>query len=216
MGRKLWGCVPSGEAELGPHLIQCGRGRAYVHAKFHLDPSSRLATIHDVTDRTGRQTDRQRSDSIRRTVLQTVAQKRLNRWICRLGCGLGLAEERTSSIVFATWRYSQCALMGGCIGATWRIRLNRPSAAATRLRVKLLSLLVVKVQDLGHYVLDPTQELLHVRQEVAGLRHDEMRLTLTRQTRSTTTHQLLLLHLKSRDTPSLLHFFRLSRGSMLK
>ena len=58
------------------------RAEAYLHAKFHLDPSSRLATIHQrhrqtdrigQTDRTG-QTDRQRSDSIRRTVLQTVAQ----------------------------------------------------------------------------------------------------------------------------------------------
>jgi len=45
---------------------------AYVHAKFHLDPSNRLATIQaDQTDRT----DRQRTDSIGRTVLQTVAQK---------------------------------------------------------------------------------------------------------------------------------------------
>jgi len=46
---------------------------AYLHAKFHLDLSNRLATIHQChrqTDRTG-----QRSDSIRRTVLQTVAQK---------------------------------------------------------------------------------------------------------------------------------------------
>ena len=53
------------------------RAEAYVHAKFHLDPSNRLATIHqryrqDMADRT----DRQRSDSIGRTILQTVAQKR--------------------------------------------------------------------------------------------------------------------------------------------
>jgi len=47
-----------------------------MHAKFHLDPSNRLATIHqrhrqkDTHDRTG-----QLSDSIERTVLQTVAQK---------------------------------------------------------------------------------------------------------------------------------------------
>ena len=54
-------------------------GPRYPRAKFHLDPSNRLATIHqrhiqtgqDRTDRTGRQ----RSDSIGRTVLQTVAQK---------------------------------------------------------------------------------------------------------------------------------------------
>jgi len=55
------------------------RAETYLHAKFRLDPSNRLATVHerhrqrDRTDRTGQ--DRQRSDSIRRTVLQTVAQK---------------------------------------------------------------------------------------------------------------------------------------------
>jgi len=44
---------------------------------FHLDPSNRLATIHQRHKQT-RQTDRtgQRSDSIGRTVLQTVAPKR--------------------------------------------------------------------------------------------------------------------------------------------
>ena len=50
------------------------RTEAYLHAKFYLDPSKRLATIqqrHRQTDRTG-----QRSDSIgRRAVLQTCAQK---------------------------------------------------------------------------------------------------------------------------------------------
>ena len=46
---------------------------AYLRAKFHLDPSNRLATIHQ-RHRQDR-TDRQRSNSIGRTVLQTVAQK---------------------------------------------------------------------------------------------------------------------------------------------
>jgi len=52
---------------------------AYLHAKFHLDPSNPLATLHqrhrqpDRTDRTDRQTG-ERTDSIGRTVLQTVAQ----------------------------------------------------------------------------------------------------------------------------------------------
>jgi len=55
-------------------------------------------------------------------------QKRLNRSICHLGCGLHWAEGCTSSIVFAWWR--QCALMGGHITATWRIRLNHPSVVA--------------------------------------------------------------------------------------
>ena len=54
------------------------RAEAYLHAKFHLDPSNRLATVHErhsQTDRETGQTDRKRSDSIRRTVLQTVTQK---------------------------------------------------------------------------------------------------------------------------------------------
>ena len=49
------------------------RVEAYLHAKFHLDPSNRLATVHE-RYRQDRQ-DRQRTDSIGRTVLQTVAQK---------------------------------------------------------------------------------------------------------------------------------------------
>jgi len=45
------------QGDLGPHLTQCGRGQAYLCAKFHLDPSNRLATIHQChrqkkTDRT--------------------------------------------------------------------------------------------------------------------------------------------------------------------
>jgi len=51
-------------------------------AKFHVDPSNRLATIHQRYRQTDRQTDRTRGklfDSIERTVLQTVAQKSLNR-----------------------------------------------------------------------------------------------------------------------------------------
>jgi len=43
-----------------------------MHAKFHLDPSNRLASVR--TSQTDR-TDRQRTDGIVRTVLQTVAQK---------------------------------------------------------------------------------------------------------------------------------------------
>ena len=50
------------------------RAEAYLHAKFHLDPYNCLATIQQ----RHRQTDRQRSDSIGRTVLQTVAKKHNN------------------------------------------------------------------------------------------------------------------------------------------
>ena len=63
MGWKL-GAVPLWGGELGPHVTQCGLVEAYLHAKFHLDPSNRLATVHQRhrQDRTDR-TDRQRSDS---------------------------------------------------------------------------------------------------------------------------------------------------------
>jgi len=47
-------------------------GKAYLRAKFHLDPSNHLATIHQRYRQTG-----QWSDSIGRTVLQMVAQKQL-------------------------------------------------------------------------------------------------------------------------------------------
>jgi len=50
------------------------RIEAYLNAKFRLDPSNRFATVHERYRQTG-QTDRQRTDSIGRTILQTVAQK---------------------------------------------------------------------------------------------------------------------------------------------
>jgi len=55
------------------------RAEAYLHAKFHLDPSNNLTTVHESyrqTDGQDRQ-DRQWTDNIMRTVLQTVAQKLL-------------------------------------------------------------------------------------------------------------------------------------------
>jgi len=42
-------CSPLREGELGPHLTQCGQDRGLPtvpHAKFHLDLSNRLATVH--------------------------------------------------------------------------------------------------------------------------------------------------------------------------
>jgi len=72
------------------------RVEAYLRAKFHLDPSNRLATVDQRYRQTGQtdgQTDKTTalSDSIRRTVLQTVAQKdalrydqrSISRWWCR-------------------------------------------------------------------------------------------------------------------------------------
>ena len=47
-----------GEGELGPQLTHVARAEAYLHAKFHLDSSNRLATVHERYRQTG-QTDRQ-------------------------------------------------------------------------------------------------------------------------------------------------------------
>jgi len=65
---SLWGRV-----SWVPILHNVAKAEAYLLAKFHLDPSNRLATVHQ-RHREYRQTDRQ-SDSIGRTVLHTVAQK---------------------------------------------------------------------------------------------------------------------------------------------
>jgi len=51
------GAVPFWAGELGPHLTNVAGAEAYLHAKFHLDPSSRLATIHQRYRQTDRQTD---------------------------------------------------------------------------------------------------------------------------------------------------------------
>ena len=55
--RKLEAAVPLSVGKAVTHLSPCGRAVAYLHALFHLDPSNRLATIHqrygeDRTDRT--------------------------------------------------------------------------------------------------------------------------------------------------------------------
>ena len=48
MGQKLeGGLCPFGEEELGSHQTQCGQGEANPHANLHLDPSNRLATVHE-------------------------------------------------------------------------------------------------------------------------------------------------------------------------
>jgi len=76
MSQKLVG-APLGEGDLDPNLSHnVNRVEAYLQAKFRVDPSNRLATIHQRHRQTGQNgTDRQRSDGIGRTVLQTVAQK---------------------------------------------------------------------------------------------------------------------------------------------
>jgi len=58
-----------GEGELGPYQIKhsVATAEAYLRAKFHLDPSNHLATVH--------QRYRQDRQTGQTTVLQTVAQK---------------------------------------------------------------------------------------------------------------------------------------------
>ena len=68
-----WGLCPFEEASWVPSNSVAG-DEAYLRANFYPDPSNRLVTIHQCHRQTDR-TDRQRTDSIRRTVLQTVAQK---------------------------------------------------------------------------------------------------------------------------------------------
>jgi len=66
-----WGLCPFGEGELGPHH-NVAWAEAYLRTKWHPKPSNHLATIHQCY----RQTDRQRSDSTGRTILQMVAPKK--------------------------------------------------------------------------------------------------------------------------------------------
>ena len=77
MRRKLGAPPHFGGGELSWVSIKhnVARAEAYKHAKFHLNPCNHLATIHQRHRQTDR-TDRQWSDSIGRTVLQTVAQNR--------------------------------------------------------------------------------------------------------------------------------------------
>jgi len=46
IGRKLGeGCAPYGGGKLDPHVTQSDLDGS-IHTKWHLDPSNRLATIH--------------------------------------------------------------------------------------------------------------------------------------------------------------------------
>jgi len=86
------------------------RAEAYLRAKFHLDPSNRLATIHQLH----RQTDRtaQRTDSIGRTVLQTVAQK-LVRLLESLYEGTMSAARVNGGLT--EWFVTVIGVMQGCV-----------------------------------------------------------------------------------------------------
>ena len=80
---------------------------AYLHAKFHLDPSNRLATVHERYKQDSQ--DRQRTGSIGRTVLQTVGQKR--RKIVELPLQLNLKHSLLvlSTLPFSQFTYRKCS-----------------------------------------------------------------------------------------------------------
>jgi len=62
-----------GEGELGPHRTQCGQGRGLPACQVASGPVKPFG--HSIPTLQTDRTDRQRTDSIGRTVLQTVAQK---------------------------------------------------------------------------------------------------------------------------------------------
>jgi len=112
-----------------------------------------------------------------RDFLPWAVQKRLNRSICHLGCGLGWTEWSTNSIVFARWRLKSRRIrqvapmcprerLGEHIGATWRIRLNRLYAAAMRPYVKLLWPLVIiqllRVMGIKHCIVNQYLQVFRV------------------------------------------------------
>ena len=54
MGRKLGSCAPLGRGSwVSIYKHNVARDEAYLHAKFHLVPSNRLATVHERYRQTG-------------------------------------------------------------------------------------------------------------------------------------------------------------------
>jgi len=81
-GPKIVGCAPLWEGEVGPHLTWCdqcwGLGLPACQVSSCSIQPFGDSTPTSQTDRT----DRQRSDSKGRTILQTVAEKRSHDWHC--------------------------------------------------------------------------------------------------------------------------------------
>jgi len=79
MGRKLGGCARFGQGELGPHVTQCGQGRGLPACQVSSWSVKPFGHHNTPTLQTG-QIDRQWSNSIGRTILQTVTQKFTEIW----------------------------------------------------------------------------------------------------------------------------------------
>ena len=118
---------------LGPHQCSVAWPKTYLHAKFHLDPSNRLATIHKRyrqtdTDRTGQTgQDRQWRDSIGQTVLQTVAPKKLKPGL------VSLYDLQVRNSCRGPHEVENSCQNGGSVGCTseWSEKLVIPSCCAT-------------------------------------------------------------------------------------
>ena len=74
IGRREEAAMPLSGGEMGPIKNNVAWAEAYLHLSLSLSHRIVWPQYTNVTDRQDRQTDRQRSDSIGRTVLQTVAK----------------------------------------------------------------------------------------------------------------------------------------------
>jgi len=109
-----------------------------------------------------------------RDTLWSYEQKRLNRSICRLGCGLGWAKGSTSSLVFVMWRqweHVQSYLPGGANVPSWGhwrhlANTNEPPVccgdAALWHNVKLLGPLLIRLHMLQILIFTVGPPHLHV------------------------------------------------------
>ena len=95
-GPKIGGFAPLGEGELGPHLTQRGQGRRLPACQVSSGSiqlfGHSTATLQ--TDRQTRQTGRQRSDSIRRTVFGRPFVKRFALYYRTVVCPVCLSRPK--------------------------------------------------------------------------------------------------------------------------
>ena len=106
-----------------------------AEAKFHLDPSNRLATVHehyrqpDRTDRTDRQIDRHRSDSIGRKVWGRPFVKRFSlcyRFVVCPVCNVGVLWPNGWTDQDETWHAGSPRPWPHCV------RWDRPSSPSPK------------------------------------------------------------------------------------
>jgi len=131
------GCAPFAVGGAGSPYNTMRPGLVYFRTKWHLDPSNRLAALHQ-----RHRQDRQRSDSTGRTVLQTVAQKWSVRRIFLKFSSHELfrntaeqsrnASRSDATVQWNDWHYSQ--VMAWVIWATSIVFLETITQQPTRAR----------------------------------------------------------------------------------